>query len=194
MNEKNHDKEGEIIAQAGRRGAVTVATNMAGRGVDIKLGGNPVNETQAEEMRTVGGIYVIGTERHEARRIDNQLRGRTGRQGDPGETQFFVSLEDELMRVFASDTIKNLMGKMGLADDEPIKNSLITRSLENAQTKIEGHNFDARKFVLQFDVGTAMEAGIEQSFWSVGDLVEAATALPMLPIKLSGAKKSGAKP
>jgi len=151
LNAKNHEKEGEIIAQAGRRGAVTVATNMAGRGVDIKLGGNPTTEPEANTIRDLGGLYVIGTERHEARRIDNQLRGRTGRQGDPGETQFFVSLEDDLMRIFASDTIKNLMGKIGIAEDEPIKNSLITRALENAQTKIEGHNFDSRKFVLQFD-------------------------------------------
>ncbi len=151
LNAKNHDKEGEIIAQAGRKGAVTVATNMAGRGVDIKLGGNPTTEQIAEEVRNSGGLYVIGTERHEARRIDNQLRGRTGRQGDPGETQFFVSLEDNLMRIFAADSIKKWMGKIGLAEDEPIKNSLVTRSLETAQTKIEGHNFDARKFVLQFD-------------------------------------------
>lgn len=151
LNAKNHDKEGEIIAQAGRKGAVTVATNMAGRGVDIKLGGVPVNPEISAEVRNAGGLYVIGTERHEARRIDNQLRGRTGRQGDPGETQFFVSLEDSLMRIFAADSIKKWMGKIGLAEDEPIKNSLITRSLEGAQTKIEGHNFDARKFVLQFD-------------------------------------------
>jgi preprotein translocase subunit SecA len=151
LNAKNHEKEGEIIAQAGRRGAVTVATNMAGRGVDIKLGGNPTTEEEAESIRGIGGLYVIGTERHEARRIDNQLRGRTGRQGDPGETQFFVSLEDSLMRIFAPDMMKRVMGKIGLAEDEPIRNPLITRSLENAQTKIEGHNFDARKFVLQFD-------------------------------------------
>lgn len=151
LNAKNHEKEGEIIAQAGRKGAVTVATNMAGRGVDIKLGGNPTTDEVQAEVKALGGLYVIGTERHEARRIDNQLRGRTGRQGDPGETQFFVSLEDTLMRIFASDTVKKLMGRLGLAEDEPIKNSLITRSLETAQTKIEGHNFDARKFVLQFD-------------------------------------------
>ncbi len=151
LNAKNNEKEGEIIAQAGRAGAVTIATNMAGRGVDIKLGGNPTTEEIAAQMRALGGLYVIGTERHEARRIDNQLRGRTGRQGDPGETQFFVSLEDSLMRIFAPDSIKKLMGRIGLAEDEPIKNSLITRSLETAQTKIEGHNFDARKFVLQFD-------------------------------------------
>lgn len=151
LNAKNHDKEGEIIAQAGKMGAVTVATNMAGRGVDIKIGGIPFTEENYEAVYKTGGLFVIGTERHDARRIDNQLRGRTGRQGDPGETQFFVSLEDTLMRIFASDTIKKWMGRIGLAEDEPIKNSLITRSLENAQTKIEGHNFDARKFVLQFD-------------------------------------------
>ncbi len=151
LNAKNHDKEGEIIAQAGRMDAVTVATNMAGRGVDIKLGGVPSSEEISEEIRNKGGLFVIGTERHEARRIDNQLRGRTGRQGDPGETQFFVSLEDSLMRMFAPDSIKTLMGKIGLAEDEPIKNSFITRSLETAQTKIEGHNFDSRKFILQFD-------------------------------------------
>ncbi len=151
LNAKNHEKEGEIISQAGKKGAVTIATNMAGRGVDIKLGGNPSTKETYEEIEKMGGLYVIGTERHEARRIDNQLRGRSGRQGDKGETQFFVSLEDTLMRVFASDTVKKLMGKMGLAEDEPIQNSLITRSLESAQTKIEGFNFDARKRVLEFD-------------------------------------------
>lgn len=151
LNAKNHEKEGEIIAQAGRKAGVTVATNMAGRGVDIKLGGNPAPAGAGDEVRTAGGLYVIGTERHEARRIDNQLRGRSGRQGDPGETQFYVSLEDSLMRIFASDTVKSLMGRIGLAEDEPIKNALISRSLEGAQTKIEGHNFDARKFILQFD-------------------------------------------
>lgn len=151
LNAKNHEKEGEIISQAGKKGAVTVATNMAGRGVDIKLGGNPVTKELYEEIEGMGGLYVIGTERHEARRIDNQLRGRAGRQGDRGETQFFVSMEDTLMRVFASDTVKKLMGRLGMAEDEPIQNSLITRSLESAQTKIEGFNFDARKRVLEFD-------------------------------------------
>jgi preprotein translocase subunit SecA len=145
------EKEGEIIAQAGRRGAVTISTNMAGRGVDIKLGGIPATHIQYEEIKSQGGLFVLGTERHDARRIDNQLRGRSGRQGDPGETQFFVSLEDTLMRVFASDTIKKLMGRLGIAEDEPIENSLITRSLETAQTKIEGFNFDARKHVLEYD-------------------------------------------
>ena len=151
LNAKNHEREGEIIAQAGRKVAVTIATNMAGRGVDIKLGGNPASEAQYEEVKNAGGLFVLGTERHEARRIDNQLRGRSGRQGDPGETQFFVSLEDTLMRVFASDTIKNLMGRFNIPEDQAIENRLITRSLETAQTKIEGFNFDARKHVLEYD-------------------------------------------
>ena len=151
LNAKNHEREGEIIAQAGRKGAVTIATNMAGRGVDIKLGGNPTNDTIYEEVKKLGGLFVLGTERHEARRIDNQLRGRSGRQGDPGETQFFVSLEDSLMRVFASDTIKTMMGRFGIPEDQAIENRLITRSLETAQTKIEGFNFDARKHILEYD-------------------------------------------
>lgn len=151
LNAKNHEREGEIIAQAGRKGGVTIATNLAGRGVDIKLGGNPGSKEAYEEIKSIGGLFVLGTERHEARRIDNQLRGRSGRQGDPGATQFFVSLEDALMRVFASDTLKMLMGKLGVADDVPIENKIITRSLENAQTKIEGFNFDSRKHVLEYD-------------------------------------------
>ncbi|MCR4334871.1 MAG: preprotein translocase subunit SecA [Patescibacteria group bacterium] len=151
LNAKNHEREGEIIAQAGRPGAVTIATNMAGRGVDIKLGGNPASDEDREKVKNAGGLFVLGTERHEARRIDNQLRGRSGRQGDPGETQFFVSLEDSLMRIFASDTIKKMMGRFGIPEDEPIQNSLITRSLETAQTKIEGFNFDSRKHILEYD-------------------------------------------
>lgn len=151
LNAKNHEREGEIVAQAGKKGAVTIATNMAGRGVDIRLGGNPGSKDLYEEVKSIGGLFVLGTERHEARRIDNQLRGRSGRQGDPGATQFFVSLEDSLMRIFASDTIKKLMGKLGVAEDEAIENSIITRSLENAQTKIEGFNFDSRKHVLEYD-------------------------------------------
>ncbi len=151
LNAKNHEKEGEIISQAGKKGAVTIATNMAGRGVDIKLGGNPTSPEVYEEVKSLGGLFVLGTERHDARRIDNQLRGRSGRQGDAGETQFFVSLEDSLMRIFASDTIKKLMGRFGIPEDEPIQNKLITRSLETAQTKIEGFNFDARKHILEFD-------------------------------------------
>jgi len=151
LNAKNHEREGAIIAQAGHKGAVTVATNMAGRGVDIKLGGNPPTIEEADAVRTNGGLFVLGTERHEARRIDNQLRGRSGRQGDPGETQFYVSMEDSLMRVFATNTIKNMMGRFGIPEDEPIENRIITRSLETAQTKIEGFNFDSRKHILEYD-------------------------------------------
>jgi preprotein translocase subunit SecA len=151
LNAKNHEKEGEIVANAGRKGAVTIATNMAGRGVDIKLGGVPFVKAKAEDVKEVGGLFVLGTERHDARRIDNQLRGRSGRQGDPGATQFFVSLEDSLMRIFASDTVKKMMAKLNIPEDEPIENGFITRALENAQTKIEGFNFDARKHVLEYD-------------------------------------------
>ncbi|MES2224130.1 MAG: preprotein translocase subunit SecA [Patescibacteria group bacterium] len=151
LNAKNHEKEGEIIAGAGRRGAVTIATNMAGRGVDIKLGGVPFEKEKEEEVKALGGLFVLGTERHEARRIDNQLRGRSGRQGDPGETQFYVSLEDDLMRVFASDIIKRMMMRFDIAEDEPIENRLINRSLETAQTRIEGFHFDSRKHTLEFD-------------------------------------------
>ncbi|MFA7309708.1 MAG: preprotein translocase subunit SecA, partial [Candidatus Paceibacterota bacterium] len=151
LNAKNHEREGEVIAQAGRAGAVTIATNVAGRGVDIKLGGNPSSPEEYETVKVAGGLYVLGTERHEARRIDNQLRGRSGRQGDPGETQFYVSLEDSLMRVFASDVIKRVMGTFKIPEDEPIYNKMITRSLEKAQTRIEELNFDARKHVLAYD-------------------------------------------
>ena len=151
LNAKNHEKEGEIIAQAGSLGAVTVATNMAGRGVDISLGGNPSNEEQKQKIIELGGLYVIGTERHEARRIDNQLRGRTGRQGDPGTTQFFVSLEDDVIRIFGGDRIKALMERFNLPDDALIENSIISKSIESAQSKIEGANFDSRKYVLEYD-------------------------------------------
>ena len=151
LNAKNHEREGEIIAQAGKKGSVVIATNMAGRGVDIKLGGNPSTPELYEEIKSLGGLFVLGTERHEARRIDNQLRGRAGRQGDPGETQFFVSMEDSLMRVFASDVVKNMMGKLGIPEDEAIQNKMISRSLETAQEKIEGFHFDSRKHVLSYD-------------------------------------------
>ena len=151
LNAKNHEREGEQIAQAGQKSAVTVATNMAGRGIDIRLGGTPGTKEEYEEVKKLGGLFVLGTERHDARRIDNQLRGRSGRQGDPGETQFFVSLEDSLMRIFAVDTIKKMMGRFNIPEDEPIENKLITSSLEKAQEKIEGFNFDARKHVLEFD-------------------------------------------
>lgn len=151
LNAKNHEKEGEIIAGAGSKGAVTIATNMAGRGVDIKLGGPLATQAEYEEIKDLGGLFVIGTERHEARRIDNQLRGRSGRQGDPGETQFFVSLEDDLMRVFGGDGVKKMMGKFGIPEDEAIVSGIVTRSLESAQEKIEGFHFDARKHTLQYD-------------------------------------------
>lgn len=145
------EKEGEIIAQAGKKGAVTIATNMAGRGVDIKLGGIPSTPEENQEVKDLGGLYVIGTERHDSRRVDNQLRGRSGRQGDAGETQFYVSLEDELMRVFANNAIKGLMARMNLPEDEAIQHKLVSRSLESAQKKIEGFHFDSRKRVLEFD-------------------------------------------
>ena len=142
LNAKNHEREAAIIAGAGQRGSVTIATNMAGRGTDIKLG---------EGVRELGGLVIIGTERHEARRIDNQLRGRAGRQGDPGETQFYVSLEDELMRRFGGDKMKSIMTSLGLPDDEPIQNGIVSKTIESAQSKIEGFNFDIRKHVLEYD-------------------------------------------
>ncbi|MBU0506897.1 preprotein translocase subunit SecA [bacterium] len=177
LNAKQHDREAEIIAQAGRYGSVTVSTNMAGRGTDIMLGGNPEflakakvdPETDPEryqkvlaEMReqcaqehdkvvAVGGLYVLGTERHESRRIDNQLRGRTARQGDPGQTRFYISLEDELMRRFGSERISNIMERLGMHEDDAIEHKWITGAIEGAQRKVEGHNFDIRKHVLDYD-------------------------------------------
>ncbi len=151
LNAKNHEREGEIIAEAGKEGRVTVATNLAGRGVDIKLGGALATPEMRSAVLEKGGLMVIGTERHDARRIDNQLRGRSGRQGDPGETRFYVSLEDKLMRVFASETLKKVMGRFGIPEDEPIESAMITKSLETAQGRIEGFNFDSRKQVLAYD-------------------------------------------
>ena len=151
LNAKQHEREAVIHAQAGRLKAVTVATNMAGRGVDIILGGNPPNPEEAQKVKELGGLHVIGTERHEARRIDNQLRGRSGRQGDPGSSQFFVSLEDSLLQVFGGARIKGLMETLNIPEDQPIEAGLISKALESAQTKIEGFNFDARKFVLEYD-------------------------------------------
>jgi len=151
LNAKNHEREGEIIAQAGRLGAVTVATNMAGRGVDIILGGNPAISEQAEKVKKLGGLHVIGTERHEARRIDNQLRGRSGRQGDPGSSRFFLSLEDDLLRIFGGERIKSLMESFNLPEDQPIESSLVSRAVNEAQRKIEGLNFDLRKHLLEYD-------------------------------------------
>jgi preprotein translocase subunit SecA len=151
LNAKNHAREAEIIAQAGRPGAVTVATNMAGRGVDIILGGQPFEQTMYEKVKLAGGLHVIGTERHESRRIDNQLRGRSGRQGDPGSTQFYISMEDDLMRIFGSDRMKSIMTTLKVPDDMPIENRIISKSIETAQKKIEGHNFDIRKNLVEYD-------------------------------------------
>ena len=199
LNAKNHEKEAEIIAQAGKKGAVTIATNMAGRGTDILLGGNAEfmakaemrkmgyseellveatayshteNEEilearktfgelnrkykeeiapEAEEVRRLGGLYIIGTERHESRRIDNQLRGRAGRQGDPGETQFYISLEDDLMRLFGGERVMGMMEKWGVDEDTPIEQKVLSNAIESAQKKIESRNFQSRKNTLEFD-------------------------------------------
>jgi len=151
LNAKNHEREAHIIAQAGRLGAITLATNIAGRGVDILLGGNPIDHEEAKAVREAGGLHILGTERHESRRIDNQLRGRAGRQGDPGSSQFFVSMEDDLMRLFGGERMKSLMNTLGIPDDQPIEAKMVSRSIESAQKKIEGLNFDTRKHVLEFD-------------------------------------------
>ncbi len=151
LNAKNHESEAEIIAQAGKSGAVTIATNMAGRGVDIILGGNPVDIDEARKVKDLGGLAVLGTERHESRRIDNQLRGRAGRQGDSGSSQFFVSMDDELMRIFGSDRMKGFMDKLGVPEDMPIENKMVSRSIESAQKKVESRNFDIRKHLVEYD-------------------------------------------
>jgi preprotein translocase subunit SecA len=151
LNAKNHEQEAEIVAQAGRLGAVTLATNIAGRGVDIILGGNPQNKEEYEKIIKLGGLYILGTERHEARRIDNQLRGRAGRQGDPGFSRFFVSLEDDLMRIFGGENLKKIMDSLRVPDDLPIENKIVSRAIEKAQERIEGYNFDLRKHVLEYD-------------------------------------------
>ncbi|HVW66492.1 MAG TPA: preprotein translocase subunit SecA [Candidatus Peribacteraceae bacterium] len=142
LNAKNHEREAEIVAQAGQRGAVTIATNMAGRGTDIKLG---------DGVAELGGLAILGTERHESRRIDNQLRGRSGRQGDNGESQFFVSMEDDLMRLFGGDRLKTMMERLNVPEDVPLQNGMVSRSIEGAQKRVEGHHFDTRKHVLQYD-------------------------------------------
>jgi len=142
LNAKQHDREAEIIALAGQLGRVTIATNMAGRGTDIKLG---------EGVKEAGGLHILGTSRHESRRIDNQLRGRSGRQGDPGSSRFFLSLEDDLLRIFGSERISGFMGKLGMEEDEPIEHNWISKAIENAQKKVEGHNFDIRKHLLEYD-------------------------------------------
>lgn len=151
LNAKNHEREAQIIAQAGKSGAITLATNIAGRGVDILLGGNPVDLDNAKAVRDAGGLVVIGTERHESRRIDNQLRGRAGRQGDPGISQFYVSMEDDLMRLFGGEKMQRMMDTLRIPDDQPVEAKLVSRSIEAAQKKIEGLNFDTRKHVLEFD-------------------------------------------
>jgi preprotein translocase subunit SecA len=177
LNAKHHEHEAEIVAQAGRKGAVTISTNMAGRGTDILLGGNPeflarkacklgvsdpeypaqlekARQQQAAEHDAVvalGGLHILGTERHEARRIDNQLRGRAGRQGDPGSSRFYLSLEDDLLRIFGSERISGIMEKLGMEEGQPIEHSMITRAIENAQRKVEAHNFDIRKHLLEYD-------------------------------------------
>jgi preprotein translocase subunit SecA len=179
LNAKYHEREAEIIAQAGRKGGVTIATNMAGRGTDIILGGNPEGITreflkdkkdysdddrkqayskaeeicskEREAVVSAGGLHILGTERHEARRIDNQLRGRSGRQGDPGSSRFYLSLEDDLMRIFGSDRISGLMGKLGMDEDMPIENRMVSKAIENAQKRVEAHNFDIRKHLLEYD-------------------------------------------
>jgi len=142
LNAKNHEKEAEIISMAGQKGAVTISTNMAGRGTDIVLG---------ESVTDLGGLHILGTERHESRRIDNQLRGRSGRQGDPGSSRFYLSLEDDLLRIFGGERITGIMEKLGMEEGEPIEHGLISRAIENAQAKVEGHNFDIRKHLLEYD-------------------------------------------
>jgi preprotein translocase subunit SecA len=157
LNAKNHEKEASIIAEAGRAGAVTVATNMAGRGVDIILGGNPEGregkEWQAEHDKVVGlgGLHVVGTERHEARRIDNQLRGRSGRQGDAGSTRFYVSLEDDVIRRFGGERVKGIMDWAGFDENTPIEHGMVSKSIENAQVRTEGYHFDMRKHLVEYD-------------------------------------------
>jgi len=177
LNAKQHQREAEIIAQAGRKGAATLSTNMAGRGTDILLGGNPkflaggsfspdatdgerrsalekamaIASKEKKEVLALGGLHVIGTERHESRRIDNQLRGRAGRQGDPGSSRFYLSLEDDLMRIFGSERIANVMDRLGIEEDQPIEHRFITRAIENAQKKVEAHNFDIREHLLKYD-------------------------------------------
>ena len=163
LNAKHHEQEAKIIAEAGKIGAVTIATNMAGRGTDIKLGGNKdffeegkinnINEFKKNELevKNLGGLYIIGTERHESRRIDNQLRGRSGRQGDPGSTIFYISLQDELMRIFGGDSIDGMLKKLGLKENESIDHPWINKAMERAQKKVESRNFDIRKTLIKFD-------------------------------------------
>jgi preprotein translocase subunit SecA len=142
LNAKQHEREALIVAKAGQPGMVTIATNMAGRGTDIVLG---------EGVADAGGLHIIGTERHESRRIDNQLRGRAGRQGDPGSSRFYIALDDDLMRIFGGERIKGLMDRLGIKEDEPIESRLVSKQIEGAQSKVEGHNFDARRYIVEYD-------------------------------------------
>jgi len=200
LNAKIHEREAEIVAQAGRSKAVTISTNMAGRGTDILLGGNPeflaltmskgqkgteeyakalveakkICEKDKEEVIKVGGLHILGTERHESRRIDNQLRGRAGRQGDPGSSRFYVSLEDEIMRLFGSDRVSPMLAKLGMTEDMPIEHPFISKAIENAQTKVEGHNFEIRKYLLEYDnvMNKQRESiyGMRKDFMQNGDI------------------------
>ena len=175
LNAKQHEQEGEVIAAAGKMNAVTIATNMAGRGVDIKLGGPHATTAEATAVIEKGGLFVLGTERHEARRTDNQLRGRAGRQGDPGETQFYVSMEDPLMRVFGGERVRNLMGTFKIPEDQPIEMRMLSKQLESAQTRIEGFHFDARKQVLAYDdVLNQQRSAVYARRWKIlnGDVAE----------------------
>lgn len=151
LNAKNHEREALIVAQAGKRGAVTISTNMAGRGVDIILGGDPSTKEESNKIKELGGLHVIGTERHESRRIDNQLRGRSGRQGDNGSSRFYVSLQDDLMRIFGGAKVESLMNKFGVDDNVPLEASIVSKAIENAQKKVEGFNFDSRKRIVEMD-------------------------------------------
>jgi preprotein translocase subunit SecA len=151
LNAKQHEREAMIIKQAGQKGSVTVATNMAGRGVDIILGGDPFDAEKHKEILELGGLYVLGTERHDSRRIDNQLRGRSGRQGEVGESRFYLSLQDDLMRIFGGEVIENIMGRLGLDDSTPIEASIISKSIENSQKKVESINFDRRRSLVEYD-------------------------------------------
>ncbi len=189
LNAKNHQKEGEIIAQAGKLGAVTVATNMAGRGVDIVLGGNPQDLKEAQKVKDLGGLHVIGTERHEARRIDNQLRGRSGRQGDPGSSQFLLCLEDDLMRIFGGERVQSIMSVLKIPEDEPIEANMISRVVEASQSKIEGFNFDIRKRLLEYD--DVLNKHREVIYKKRRDILEKAQTLKLKPQILEIIAKAG---
>ena len=189
LNAKNHQREAEIIAQAGKLGAVTIATNMAGRGVDIILSGNPQNLRDFQKIKELGGLHVMGTERHEARRIDNQLRGRSGRQGDPGSSQFFLSLEDDLMRIFGGERIKSLVETLKVPEDQPIEANLVSRAIEESQSKIEGLNFDVRKHVLEYD--DVMNKHRESIYRKRKEILEKADKKELKPLILEMIKKAG---